>query len=50
MLPLPALDNVEYKRKAKMPQHLPIYEQNYTAEERELADHIIGLEKKALDK
>ena len=33
-----------------MPQHLPIYEQNYTAEERELADHIIGLEKKALDK
>lgn len=28
----------------------PAYEQNYTAEERKLAEHIIGLEKSALDK
>lgn len=28
----------------------PVYEQNYTEEERQLADHIIGLEKSALDK
>lgn len=28
----------------------PVYEQNYTAEERKLAEHIIGLEKAALDK
>lgn len=28
----------------------PFYEQQYTAEERELAEHIIGLEKSALDK
>lgn len=28
----------------------PVYEQNYTEEERKLAEHIIGLEKAALDK
>ncbi|MCD8273962.1 MAG: nuclear transport factor 2 family protein [Alistipes sp.] len=28
----------------------PVYEQNYTDEERKLAEHIIGLEKAALDK
>jgi hypothetical protein len=28
----------------------PAYEQNYTKEERKLAEHIIGLEKSALDK
>lgn len=28
----------------------PAYEQNYTEEERKLADHITGLEKSALDK
>lgn len=28
----------------------PAYEQNYTAAERALADHLIGLEKSALDK
>lgn len=28
----------------------PAYEQNYTEEERKLAEHIIGLEKAALDK
>ena len=31
-------------------QEKPAYEQNYTAEERKLAQHIIGLEKSALDK
>ena len=31
-------------------QEKPAYEQNYTAEERKLAEHIIGLEKSALDK
>lgn len=33
-----------------MSKDLPIYEQNYTNEERILAEHIIGLEKAALDK
>lgn len=31
-------------------KELPVYEQQYTPEERELAAHIIGLEKVALDK
>jgi len=33
-----------------MAKILSAYERNYTTEERELADHLIGLEKKALDK
>lgn len=33
-----------------MSKELPLYEQNYTDEERVLAEHIIGLEKAALDK
>lgn len=31
-------------------KELPVYEQQYTTEERALADYIIGLEKAALDK
>ena len=31
-------------------KELPVYEQQYTSEERALADHIIDLEKTALDK
>lgn len=31
-------------------KNIPAYEQAYTAEERQLAEHIIGLEKAALDK
>lgn len=33
-----------------MSNALPVYEQNYSDEERKLADHLIGLEKSALDK
>ncbi|KQM76357.1 hypothetical protein ASE74_20140 [Pedobacter sp. Leaf216] len=33
-----------------MPTKKPAHEQNYTAEERIIAEHIIGLEKSALDK
>lgn len=31
-------------------KNIPAYEQTYTAEERQLAEHIIGLEKAALEK
>lgn len=33
-----------------MSNALPVYEQNYSDEERKLADHLIGLETSALDK
>lgn len=33
-----------------MTREIPVYERNYTEEERKLAEHIIGLEKLALDK
>ncbi|QRQ11553.1 nuclear transport factor 2 family protein [Acinetobacter pittii] len=33
-----------------MTKTLPTYEENYSVEERELAEHLIGLEKNALDK
>ncbi|KFX06840.1 hypothetical protein KP22_01750 [Pectobacterium betavasculorum] len=33
-----------------MSNALPVYEQSYSDEERTLADHLIGLEKSALDK